>query len=181
MKKVTMHRSPKRRPSVVHWGWNSAGGTGEQSSDVMYSIQSSSFPYRVVEVNAVDFVTILCQTIARKMSEHVMDSSKYSDAQIEQFKRSLRMDVFFRDRYANLQELVRVLRRDGHREIIREPETYVRSLRPYIRLHLAGEHESVEKQLIVKETILLDDDTYVEYYICTDCVVYWRSVTFDTV
>jgi hypothetical protein len=42
----------------------------------MFPNQSASFPYPIVEVNAVDSVTILCQTIARKMSAHVMESSK---------------------------------------------------------------------------------------------------------
>ncbi|NBU11635.1 MAG: hypothetical protein EBS84_21990 [Proteobacteria bacterium] len=155
------------------------GGAGEQSTDVMYSIQSASYPYAVVRINAVDFVQMLCRKIEQDMSVRVLDSSKYSYAQLYEFKQLLLLDVFFRDQYANLQELVRVLSRSGEREVTREPEMYFRSSRPYIRLHLKGEHESVEKQLVLKQTILLEDDVTVEYYVCTDSVVYWRAKSFD--
>lgn len=144
-----------------------------------YSIQSASFPYNIVHVNALEFATILCQTISRNMSIHVMDSSKYSDEQIDKFKQLFLSDVFFRDRYSNEQELARVLTQHGEREVMRAPEKYVKSSRNYIRLYIAGENSPRETQLIINRTILLEDEVYVEFYVCTDCVIYWRFKAYE--
>lgn len=154
-------------------------GYSKNMQDVKYSIQSASFPYNIVEVNALDFVTILCQTISRNMSIHVINSSKYSDDQIDKFKQLFLNDVFFRDLYSNQQELARVLSRHGEREVIRDPETYVFSSRHYIRLYVAGENTPHETQLIINRTILLEDNVYIEFYVCTDCVIFWRFKTFE--
>ena len=152
----------------------------DPSRDVKYSIQNPHFPYNmIVDVNAFEFATILCRTISKKMLIHIIDSSKYSDEQINKFKQLFLNDIFFRDCYSNEQELARVLSRHDELEVMRDPEKYTQSSRNYIRLYVGCENTLHETQLIINRTILLENDVYVEFYVCTNCQIYWRFKTFE--
>ena len=112
------------------------------------------------------------------MSIHIIDSSKYSDEQINKFKQLFLNDIFFRDCYSNQQELARVLSRHDELEVMRDPEKYVQSSRNYTRLYVGSENTLHETQLIINRTIL-ENDVYVEFYVCTNCLIYWRFKTFE--
>jgi hypothetical protein len=142
-------------------------------SAVQYEIRSSVPPFEFEVHDAVGYVRMLCRTIARIMEHEVLGHRGYTARQLELFKRMLLSDDFFDDQ-ANVRELARRLRGYGHQEIVREPEMTVESSRPYMKLHLAGEDKPVDRQLVAKQTISLADGVDVEFYVCTDCVAYWR-------
>jgi hypothetical protein len=160
-------RSHPRRLKVQTWGELSTPVLGDTYRGGT-SAQSSSR-------NVVEDVMNLCKKIAVGMSDRVLNDSKYSDHQIVQFRDAILLERNWK--YYDEQEFAKVLSLNPDyksKEVVNNPQIRTQESFTYITLDLAPTG-NVSTQLIFSLDVLMERYRMITFYICTNCVVYWRE------